>query len=176
MAKISDSAPAADFTLSASPPSQTVNPGNSTTYTLTVTPVGGFIGNVTLSASGQSADTNISFNPSSVNITDSTAQTSVLTVTTTAATPPGTYPLTIGGVSGNLQHSAGVSLIVPGATSANLSVTKTASPNPAIVGASLTYRIIVTNNGPSPATNATLTDPLRPARFLSRPSLRREHA
>ena len=160
VAKISDSTPAADFALSATPSSQTVNPGNGTTYTVTLTPAGGFTGNVALSVSGQSGDTNAGFNPSSVSITDSSPQTSVLTITTTAATPPGTYPLTIGGVSGNLQHNTGVSLIVPGATSANLSVTKTASPNPAIVGASLTYRIIVTNNGPSPATNATLTDPL----------------
>jgi uncharacterized repeat protein (TIGR01451 family) len=160
VAKISDSAPAMEFALSAAPSSQTVNPGNSTTYTVTVTPVGGFTGNVTLSASGQSGDTNAGFNPSSVSITDSAAQTSVLTVTTTAATPPGNYPLTIGGVSGNLQHNIAVALIVPGATSANLSVTKTASPNPALVGASLTYRIVVTNNGPSPATNATITDML----------------
>jgi uncharacterized repeat protein (TIGR01451 family) len=160
VAKISDSAPVADFTLSATPSSQTVNPGSGTTYTVTVTPVGGFTGNVALSVTGQSVDTNAAFNPPSVSITDSSSQTSVLTITTTGATPPGTYPLTIVGVNGSLQHSAGVSLIVPGATSANLSVTKTASPNPAIVGASLTYRIIVTNNGPSPATNATLTDPL----------------
>jgi uncharacterized repeat protein (TIGR01451 family) len=158
--KLSDSSPAVDFTLSASPLSQTVNPGNATTYTVTITPVGGFTGTVTLSASGQSPDATASFNPASINIADSTAKSSVLTLTTTAATPPGNYPLTIGGVSGNLQHSTNVSLIVPGATSANLSVTKTASPNPGIVGAALTYRIIVTNNGPSPATNATLTDPL----------------
>jgi uncharacterized repeat protein (TIGR01451 family) len=158
--KISDAAPAADFSLSAAPPSQTVNPGDSTTYTIMVTPVGGFTGNVLLSASGQSSDTSVLFNPSSINITDSASRTSVLTVTTTAATPAGNYPLTIGGSSGNLQHSAGVSLIVPGAANANLSVTKTASPNPATVGASLTYRIILTNNGPSPATNATITDSL----------------
>lgn len=166
--KISDSAPAADFAFTVAPPSQTVNPGNSTTYNVTVTPIGGFMGTVLLSASGQSADTIVSFNPSSININDSTPQTSVLTVTTTAATPAGNYPLMVGGISGNLQHNANVSLIVPGATSANLSVTKTASPNPAIVGASLTYRIILTNNGPSPATNATVTDvlPLGPS-FIS---------
>ena len=160
IAKISDAAPTADFSMSASPPSQTVNPGNGTTYTITVTPAGGFTGNVALSVNGQSNDTTPSFNPSNVSITDSTAKTSTLTITTTAATPPGTYVLTIGGVNGNLQHSTSVSLIVAGPTSANLSVTKTASPNPGIVGANLSYRIIVTNSGPSPATNATLTDVL----------------
>jgi uncharacterized repeat protein (TIGR01451 family) len=160
IAKISDNAPAADFTLGATPPSRTVNPGNNTTYDITVTPVGGFTGSVTLSVSGLSADASGSFNPSPVSITDATPRSSVLTVTTTAATPPGTYTLNIGAGSGNLQHSASVSLIVAGATSANLSVSKTASPNPGIAMANLTYRIVVTNNGPSPATGASMTDTL----------------
>ena len=160
VAKIADAAPAADFALSVSPSSQTVNPGNNTTYDVTVTPAGGFTGNVTLSVSGLSADANGSFNPAAVNITDSSAKNSVLTVTTTAATPPGTYALNITAISGTLQHSAPASLIVAGPTSANLSLSKTASPNPAIVMANLTYRIIVTNNGPSPATSVTMTDTL----------------
>jgi len=43
---------------------------------------------------------------------------------------------------------------------ADLSVTKTGSPNPVTVGQNLTYTVIATNNGPSPATGATLTDTL----------------
>src|SRR4029077_16413302 len=62
--------------------------------------------------------------------------------------------------SGNLQHSSSAQLVVAGPTSANLSLTKTASPNPGITLANLTYRLIVTNNGPSPATNAVVTDNL----------------
>jgi uncharacterized repeat protein (TIGR01451 family) len=160
IARISDTTPAADFAVSASPGSQTVNPGNATTYTVTVTPSGGFTGNVTLNVTGQSADSGGSFNPSSITITDSNAKSSVLTLTTTSATPPGSYPLSITATSGNIQHNASVSLIVAGATSANLSLTKTASPNPAIVATNLTYRIVVTNMGPSPATNTMLTDTL----------------
>jgi uncharacterized repeat protein (TIGR01451 family) len=158
--KISDTTPAVDFTINVSPASQTVNPGSGAGYTVTVTPSGGFTGSVGLSVSGQSLDTVSAFNPVSISITDSNAKTSMLTLTTTTSTPPGSYPLTITGTSGNLQHNTGASLIVAGATSANLAVAKTASPNPAIVSTSLTYRIVVTNKGPSPASNTTLRDTL----------------
>jgi aldose sugar dehydrogenase len=160
VAKISDVAPTADFSLGATPSSRTVIPGNGTTYDVTITPAGGFTGNVSLSVSGLSADANGSFNPPAISIIDATARNSVLTITTTAATAPGTYPLSITAVSGNLQHSIPVTLIVTGTASANLSISKTASPNPAIALANLTYRIVVTNNGASPATGVTMTDTL----------------
>lgn len=160
IARISDTTPAADFTVGASPASQTVNPGNGANYTVTITPAGGFTGNVLLSVTGQSADTSSAFNPSSITITDSSSKSSTLTLTTTLSTAPGTYPLSITATSGNLQHSISASLIVAGATSANLAITKTASPNPAIVSTNLTYRVVVTNKGPSPATNTTLSDTL----------------
>ena len=158
--RISDTTPAADFAVSVSPASQTVNPGNAANYTVTVTPSGGFTGNVALSVSGQSADTVSSFSPSSITIADSNPKSSGLTLTTTSSTPPGTFTLNITATSGNLQHNTSMLLIVAGATSANLAVTKTASPNPAIVSTNLTYRIVVTNKGPSPATNTTLADTL----------------
>ncbi|MDQ6651184.1 MAG: PQQ-dependent sugar dehydrogenase, partial [Acidobacteriota bacterium] len=160
VAGISDTTPAADFTVSALPASQTVNPGNATTYTVTVTPAAGFTGNVSLSVTGLSADAGNSFNPASLNITDSNARSSVLSITTTSSTPPGTYTLSINATSGNIQHSTSVFLVVSGPANANLVVTKTASPNPAIVSGNLTYRIVVTNKGPSPATGAMLSDVL----------------
>ena len=46
------------------------------------------------------------------------------------------------------------------APSADLSVTKTDSPDPAHVGQKLTYTVIVTNNGPDGATAVTLADTL----------------
>ncbi len=160
IAKIADVTPAADFTLSIAPASRTVNPGDGTNYTVTATPVGGFTGTISLSVTGASGDTTTNFAPTSIVITDSSAKSSTLTVTTTGATPPGTYVLAVTATSGNLQHQSSAQLIVSGPTSANLSLTKTASPNPAITLANLTYRLIVTNNGPSPATNIALTDNL----------------
>jgi uncharacterized repeat protein (TIGR01451 family) len=162
LAKIADVTPAADFSLSIAPASRTVNPGDVTTYTVTATPVGGFTGNISLSATGFSPDASASFGPVAIVITDISAKSSTLTITTTASTPPGSYSLNITATSGNLQHSFAVQLVVSGPTSANLSLTKTASPNPAITLTNLTYRLVVTNNGPSPATNVVVIDNLPP--------------
>lgn len=43
---------------------------------------------------------------------------------------------------------------------ADLTLTKTDSPDPAVAGGSLTYTLVVTNNGPSRATGVTVTDVL----------------
>jgi uncharacterized repeat protein (TIGR01451 family) len=158
--RIADTTPAADYSISVLPASRTVIPGGSTTFTVTATPVGGFTGTISLSASGFSNDSNANFGPTTIVITDTSAQSSTLTVNTTAATPPGNYSLTIDTTSGNLQHSGPAQLVVSGTASANLAIIKTASPNPATALANFTYRITVTNNGPSPATNVTVTDQL----------------
>jgi uncharacterized repeat protein (TIGR01451 family) len=158
--KIADATPAADYSITVSPASRTVVPGGGTTYTVTATPVGGFTGTISLSASGFSNDSTASFSPTTIVITDASAKSSTLTVTTTAATPPGAYTLNVDTTSGNLQHGSMVQLFVSGTASANLAISKTASPNPATSQANMTYRITVTNNGPSPATNVVLTDTL----------------
>src|SRR5262245_4967252 len=55
--------PSADFSLSASPSSRTVARRQSTTYTVTVTPSGGFNGTVSFSISGLAGGATASFNP-----------------------------------------------------------------------------------------------------------------
>jgi uncharacterized repeat protein (TIGR01451 family) len=168
VARISDVTSPADYTLSVLPGSRTVGPGSGTTYTVTATPAGGFTGTISLAVNGLSGDSTSSFSPPTIVITDASAKSSTLTVNTNVATPPGTYSLTVTSTSGNLQHSSPIQLIVSGVASANLALTKTASPNPGISLANLTYRITVTNNGASPATNVTVTDnlPVGPA-FVS---------
>jgi uncharacterized repeat protein (TIGR01451 family) len=42
----------------------------------------------------------------------------------------------------------------------DLAITKSDSPDPVVVGNQLTYTLVVTNNGPDPATNAVVTDSL----------------
>ena len=59
----------------------------------------------------------------------------------------GTYGATM--ASGVLSHNT---------AQADLTLTKTASPDPVTVGEQLTYTLVVTNNGPATSTNATLED------------------
>jgi len=97
-----------DFSLSASPASQTVTAGNGTSYTATVSALNGFSGSVSFSVSGLPSGASGSFNPASV----AGAGSSTLTVTTTAGTAAGSYPVTITGTSGSLSHNAAVTLVV----------------------------------------------------------------
>ena len=107
------SAPSPDFSMSASPSSRSVPAGTGTTYTVSVTPTGG-AGAVSLSASGFPAGASGVFNPTS------TSTTSDLTVSTSASTPPGTYPITITGTSGTITHTTGTSLTVTAASTATV--------------------------------------------------------
>jgi Subtilase family len=97
-----------DFALLASPSSQTVTQGASTSYTVTVTPSGGFSGTVTFGVSGLPTGATVSFNPTSV----AGSGTSTLTVSTAANTAAVSYPLTITGASGALSHSTTATLVV----------------------------------------------------------------
>lgn len=134
--------PTPDFSLSASPSSQTVTAGGSTAYTATVTPSGGFSGTVTFSASGLPAGAGASFNPPSVAGSGS----STMTVTTSGATPPGSYTLTITGTSGSLARSTTVTLVVASAT-ADFSLSATPSSRTIVRRASTTYTVTVTPSG-----------------------------
>ena len=98
----------ADFTLSATPPSQTVSRGGHTAYTTSLTAVNGFNSNVSLSVSGCPYFATCSFSPRSLTPPGS----STLTVSTNTYTPTGAYTLTITGTSGSLRHSTTVSLTV----------------------------------------------------------------
>jgi len=134
-----------DFTISATPATQTVVSGHSASYTVTITPQNGFNGTVSLSAGGLPASTTASFNPTSISGSGS----STLTVTTTGSTPNGSSTITITGASGSLSHTATVSLIVNppppqppsnlaaiAASSSSINLTWTASPT-----AGVTYNI-----------------------------------
>jgi hypothetical protein len=97
-----------DFSLSASPSSQTVVRGSGTSFTATVTAGTGFTGTVSLGVSGLPAGATASFSPASV----STSGSSTLSVSTGSSTASGSYPLTITGTSGSLVHTTTVTLTI----------------------------------------------------------------
>ncbi len=107
-----------DFSLAATPASQTVTAGAGTDYTVTVTPSGGFAGTVTFSVSGLPTGADGSFNPAAV----SGAGSSTLSVTTSPGTPPDVYGLTITGTSGALVHTVTVTLGVQAADGSDFSL------------------------------------------------------
>src|SRR5215510_12671611 len=78
------SAPASttpDFALSVNPTSRSVVPGGSGAYTVTVTPLAGFTGQVNLSAGSLPTGVTAVFTPTSVNITDANSKTTTLLLT-----------------------------------------------------------------------------------------------
>jgi uncharacterized membrane protein len=112
-----------DFTIAATPASQTVTAGAGASYTATVTGSGGFAGNVAFSISGLPTGATASFNPTSVTGSGS----STVSVSTSSTTPAGTFTLTITGTSGTLVHSTTVTLVVnaPAAPDFTISVSPT---------------------------------------------------
>jgi subtilisin len=98
--------PPPSFTLAASPPSQTVKRGSSTSYTVTVNPQGGFASPVTVSVSGlrSGASATFSANPAT--------SSSTMTVRTTSTAFRGTFTLTLTGKGGGLTRKTTVTLQV----------------------------------------------------------------
>ena len=95
----------ADFSLSVSPASQKVRQGNATSYTVTIAPLNGFSGSVSLGVSGQPFGATATFTPNPATTI------STLNVQTVGGVR-GTFKLTITGVSGSLVHMTTATLIV----------------------------------------------------------------
>ena len=104
--------PSADFSISVSPTSGSVVQGSSTTATVSVSSVGGFSNQVTLSYSGLPSGATASLNPTQVTPTANGTATSTLTISTASTTPVGTYTITITGTGGGKAHSCTYTLTV----------------------------------------------------------------
>ncbi len=152
--------PATDYAFSVAPTARTIAPGGTAVYDLLVTPSGGFTGQVNFSLGVLPAGVSAVFNPAVVNLTDASPRAATLTISTTTAAPLGTLTLIPSASSGVLARSAQATLTIASAPNTDLAVTNSDSPDPATTGSNLTYRIVVTNNGPGNATGVTLTDAL----------------
>jgi len=110
-----------DFHISVSPSGRLVNPGQSTTFTVSVTPVSGFTGPVSLTVASEapfpSGVTSGGFSPSTITGSGS----STLTMNTTASAVPYALSLTVTGTSGTLTHTGSTTLMVTLAPPTSLS-------------------------------------------------------
>ena len=108
-------APQPGFRVSVTPGTQTTEVNGSVNLTVTVTPVNGFTGAVSLAATGLPAGVAAAFNPSSI---AGGSGTSTLTLTTGPTAQSGTAFITVTGTSGAQTSTSGVALTV-GATIAS---------------------------------------------------------
>ena len=102
---------AGDFTITvAAPSSRSALRGDTVTYSVTVTPVGSFTADVSLSVSGLPNGSSATFNPAT--IAGGSQGTSMITVKTSKGTKIGTYTLTITGTGGGKSYATTVTLSV----------------------------------------------------------------
>jgi len=101
---------ASDFSLAISPVSASVQAGGTATYTITVTPSGGFTGNISLACSGAPALTNCSITPSTLAVTNANPVTATMTLQTSAPVVTAGITPAPGGWRGrpNLGREAGL--------------------------------------------------------------------
>ena len=98
-----------DFSISATPATQSVILKNTTSYNVSVASIGGFTGTVLPSVVGLPASTTASFNPTSMS---GGSGASTLKIVTSSKTPLGSFTLSVTGTSGALTHSVSVTLTV----------------------------------------------------------------
>jgi len=132
-----------DFTPSVSPSSASTAAGGAVSYTVSVSPVNGFTGDVSLTLSGLSeSQASWSISPAVISGGSGSAQ---LTVSTAASIAAGTYPLTITATSGATVHSAPAALVVTAPPDFGLSATPTSRNVVAGAGAAYTVGVASLN-------------------------------
>jgi len=102
----------ADFSVSVSPNSLTINTTESKTAIVTVTSIGLFNQNVTLDVTGLPAHVEATFTPSEVKPPAGSTASSVMRINVGADAINGTYPLTIVGSNGTATRSTPFTLII----------------------------------------------------------------
>ncbi len=134
-------APTPDFTIAATPPTQTVTVGAKPSYTVTIGATNGFTGPVTLSESGVSPSL-VTFSPNPV----STSGTSTMTVDTSSLNA-GTYSLTISGQGSSGTHTVGVTLVVQAAQTGDFQISVSPASRSIGTNGPTTYTVTITPSG-----------------------------
>jgi endo-1,4-beta-xylanase len=139
-----------DFTISSSPASLAVSQGSTASTVIAVSPIGGFTGSVTLSASGLPAGVTASFNPATA------TKSSTLSLSASATAATGMAMVTIDGVSGTLSHAATVALTVnpPAVGTGGVTITPVVNSNSAFFN---DEGVKITNTGTITSLAVTIT-------------------
>jgi uncharacterized repeat protein (TIGR01451 family) len=173
---INDSRVVADVAITKTDSPDPVTVGNQLTYAITVTnngpsaatavtmtdtlPTGETFVSVTSSQGSCTGTSTINCALGSLANGSSATVTLVVTPTQTGAIS-NTASVAANEFDPNLNDNSATQVTTVNAPpSADLSITKSDSPDPVTVGSNLTYTITVKNNGPSTATGVTMTDPL----------------
>jgi hypothetical protein len=128
-----------NFSISASPASQSVAPGGAVSYTVSIGALNGFSGKISLSASGLPSGATATFNPTSVSGSGS----STLKVSTSSTTAAGSFTLKITSTSGSLIHRTSVTLIVNGPAKPDFSISATPASQAVTAGGSASYTVSI---------------------------------
>jgi uncharacterized repeat protein (TIGR01451 family) len=166
--------PSTDLAISKTRTPATVVPGGNVTYSVFVTNNGpsdatGVVVTDTLPSGVTLVGTSITCAGTTTlvcdlgNITSGNNTSFTIVVSVDAATPPGTL-LNTATVAGNefdpnTGNNTGTAPVTV-TTDTDLSITKTASSDPAIIGTVLTYTLTIANAGPANATGVLVTDTL----------------
>ncbi len=101
-----------DFSISATPASQSVPQGSTASYTVTANSINDFAGSVALSAIPCPPYAVCTFVPSAVSVPSGGSASSAFSVITNSSVTPNTYSIAVDGTSGSIEHSASVTLNV----------------------------------------------------------------
>jgi subtilisin family serine protease len=130
--------PPADYSLSVTPSSVTVNASSTANYTVNINRVGGFTSAVQFSLSALPSGAAGSFSPN-----PSSGASSALSITTSSTTPTGSYPFTITGVGNGLTHTVNATLVVNPAQVGDFSLSVSPSSQAIDPGNSGTYTVTI---------------------------------
>jgi len=101
-----------DFSIAPSPASLTVFQNAANTTTLTLTSVGGFTGDVSLTLTAPFATIGVAGGGSPLRLTSGGTNTTTLAVYPSSQTTPGSYTISVTGTSGILLHTVNISIMV----------------------------------------------------------------
>jgi len=108
---VSETINAADFSVTASPTTETITPGQTATYTFTITPLGSYTSPINFSCAGLPAFSSCSFSTNPVT-PDAQTVTTTLTITTMGPNSAMTAPASPGGHGNTPAYALGTSAVL----------------------------------------------------------------